>query len=157
MFDLFNLEQETEQVTKKILNKAKKETIKKVIQQIETESETKQTQSQTIIKKAMSVKEFIYSLQELIKKGYGDYDIFVGYSLQWKKIFNVYRNKSFKKVVIDSISLEDDYKTFTLSEFTECFIKENFDNDYLLYTRDDKKVIDIDIDIDKSITIGIEE
>lgn len=161
MFELFNLEQETEQVTKKILNKTKKETIKKVMKQIETESETKQETESEKVKTCMTVSDFINRLQELIKKGYGDYNIFIGYSLQWKKIFNVYRNKSFKKVIIDSISLEDDYKTYTLSEFTDCFLKENFNIDFEVVTKnfngDINKVIDIDIDIDKSVTIGIGE
>lgn len=160
MFDLFNLEQETEQVTKNILNKAKKETIKKVTKQIETESETKQETESEKIKNCMTVGEFTDRLQDLIKKGYGDFDIFIGYSLQWKKIFNVYKSKSLEKVVIDSIFLEDDYKTFKLSEFTECFLKENFNKDFEIVTKDFNgdinKVVDIDIDIDDSITIGIE-
>jgi len=169
MFDLFNLEQETEQVTKNILNKAKKETIKKVTKQIETESETKQeTESETKqeiesekVKTCMTVKKFIERLKNLIVEEYGEKEIYVGYSEQWKKIYKISRdsnNKNYSsKVIIDTLPINNDYETFTVRDIYNCMIESNFNENFLVVTDTNNKVIDIDIDIDDSVTIGIEE
>lgn len=157
MFDLFNLEQETQQVTKNILNKAKKETIKKVTKQIETESEIKQEK----IKNCMTVKKFIERLKYLIvEEEYGEKEIYVGYSLQWKKIYKISRdsnNKNYSsKVIIDTLPINNDYETFTVRDIYDCMIESNFNENFLVVTDTNNKVVDIDIDIDDSVTIGIE-